>query len=79
MVVVLLISGPIATLVDIITLCLNFESLELRYGPGLRTLVVLAILYVQKLIFKFVQVLPGVTHIIIFVGGILFTMALIGH
>lgn len=45
----------------------------------LRVLIVLAILYVQKLLFKFVEVLPGVSHIIIFVGGLLFTMALIGH
>lgn len=45
----------------------------------LRVIVILAILYVQKLLFKFVEVLPGVSHIIIFVGGLLFTMALIGH
>jgi len=68
-----------ATLADIVTIILNFQSWTLRFGPGLRTLSILAILYVQRLVFKFVQVLPGVSHIIIFVGGILFTMALIGH
>lgn len=38
--------GPLATLADIITIIFNFDSLTLRFGPGLRTLSILAILYV---------------------------------
>ncbi|CAD8195184.1 unnamed protein product [Paramecium octaurelia] len=75
-VIILLIAGPAATIVDIISLSIYQD---IRFGPMLRVLIVLAILYVQKLLFKFVEVLPGVSHIIIFVGGLLFTMALIGH
>ncbi|KAM3134127.1 hypothetical protein pb186bvf_013748 [Paramecium bursaria] len=74
--ILLALSGPIATIVDLITYPV-FNIL--RWGPMLRVLSVLAILYVQKLIYKFYEVLPGVSHIIIFIGGILFSMALIGH
>lgn len=78
-VMITLLSGPIATAVDIVSIIISLDDPNIRYGPALRVLSVLAILYVQRLIYKFIEVVPGVMHILIFIGGILFTLAIIGH
>lgn len=88
--IILLIGGPIATAIDTYTLT-NTED-DIQYGPCARVTVILAIQCLQQAIFKFIEVLPGVisiyiyiyilyqvSHIILFVAGILFSCALIGH
>lgn len=76
---VLFLAGPIALGLDVLTLFINNGSLALQYGPGFRVLILLAVQCVKNAIFKFVEVLPGVSHIILFIAGILFSFCLIGH
>jgi hypothetical protein len=62
MLTLLFISGPLALLIDIWTISINSDAwrLKLKFGPGARVAAILTVDCVQKALFKFVEVLPGV-------------------
>jgi hypothetical protein len=61
MIIITFIAGPVATSIDVASVYLSgWENITLQYGPCARTLMILAIDGVMKIVKRFVLVLPGV-------------------
>lgn len=84
---IMLIAGPIATTLDFFTIYLNNWNFKLQFGPALRTISVLAIDSVMRILRTLTHVVPRVFELnnlevirfIILIASVLFSCSLIAR